>query len=135
MKAYTSVIKPLLIGLFLLQLSGCTGLAPVSGQVGASYSYSQLESLTADNRPVAVQQLIFKGRTAWQEGKFDAGLVALDRALRISPDDALIYYYLASIRKEQGALKLSASLAKRGLSMGYNPVLRQQLQALLASSS
>ena len=134
MKTSNGLLKLTALLLLFLQLSGCTGFSKVSGTAQAPLSYSQLELLTDGERPAAVQQLILQGRMAWQEGDIDTGLVALDRALRISPDDGLIYYYLAAIRKEQGEFQQSASLAKRGLSLAYNQELRRHLQALLASS-
>ncbi len=129
----TVKISPLSIVLFLVVfLSGCSGL---SGVQDVPMSFSHLEQLTSKKRPQAVQQLIRDGRESWTLGNMEKGLVTLNRALRISPDDALIYYYLASIRKQQGKLGMSVNLARRGLSLAYHPVLRNQLNGLLISLS
>ena len=96
--------------------------------------YVRLEELTRDGRPAAVHQLISSGRVAWQEGDTNEALQKFNRAMRISPNDGLIYFYLASISLEELDTQQAVSLARRGLSLSRNPVLRQQLEHLLSAA-
>ena len=108
------------MGLFIL--AGCSSIslepAPVE-ETKESYKY--LEQMTEYDRPAATRQLLVMGREAWMEGRTSESLQQLGRALRISPDDALIYYYMATVRREDGDKGEAATLARRGLFFSREP--------------
>ncbi|CAM3460837.1 tetratricopeptide repeat protein [Parendozoicomonas haliclonae] len=128
----------LLAAVGILALGGCsqfggTSVNPYSS-VSQTDNYAYLEKLTAEGRPAATGQLLSDGRIAWQDGDLNEALQKFSRALRISPDDGLIYYYLARIRKEEGEYGKAISLARRGLAFAHNPLLREHLDRLIAST-
>ncbi len=95
--------------------------------------YAGLEQLTAQGRPAATSELITSGRVAWQSGDTNEALQKFNRAMRISPSDGLIYYYLATISKEEFDYQKASTLARRGLSFSRHQVLREQLESLLST--
>lgn len=108
--------------------------APAVEEMFVPGDYARLEEITAEGRPAAVHQLLSSGRAAWQGGYTHAALQKFNRAIRIAPNDGLIYFYLASISLEELDVQKAASLARRGLSLSRNPVLRQQLEMLLSTA-
>ena len=113
-------------------LAGCsTNLVhlPLGSEQAVSYEY--LEQSTSQGRPGATSQLLKEGRKAWQAGNTPESLQKFGRALRISPDDGLVYFYLASVRQSNGEIGLARSLAQRGLFFSSEPVLRNELERMI----
>ena len=98
-------LRPLLLMLLAL-LSGCnmqTSFMPMqSTLLDDPAMLLQLEQEAAANQSVAVISLLKQSRQQWQEGNPDQGLVILHRALRINPDDPLVYYYMAMMQSALG---------------------------------
>ena len=113
-------------------LAGCSSSLikmPIGNEQVVSYEY--LEQATAADRPGATSQLLKEGREAWQAGNTAESLQKLGRALRISPDDGLVYFYLASVRQSTGDSALAKSLAQRGLFFAKEDVLRDELERMI----
>ncbi|WP_196221296.1 tetratricopeptide repeat protein [Sansalvadorimonas verongulae] len=113
-------------------LAGCSTSfvkMPLGDEQVVSYEY--LEQATSLGRPSATSQLLREGRKAWQAGNTAESLQKLGRALRISPDDGLVYFYLASVRESHGDIELARSLAQRGLFFSSESVLRDELERMI----
>lgn len=64
-----------------------------------------------DNEAVAV--LWERSRAAWSEGEEEQAIAALERAVRVTPDDPVLWSRLAEYRLEQGEAGTAENLAAR----------------------
>jgi len=116
-----------LLGAGLLLLAGC------------SISPSQPEGFevepTAEDAPQirpdpetnkAALALLSKARVAAQEGDLTVAEAQLERALRIEPQNAVLWHYMAKLRLHQGQLSQAAGLAAKSNSLDNG---NAQLQA------
>ena len=72
--------------------------------------------------------------TAVAQGELERAAALVERALRIEPRDAFLWYRLASIRAQQGRASEAAGFARRALSFSTSdPALTQQINALLGT--
>jgi tetratricopeptide (TPR) repeat protein len=79
-----------------------------------------------------VSTLLASVQAAVAAGELDRGAALGERALRISPRDAQLWYQLALIRTRQHRIDDAAGAAKRALSLaGRDAALQQQINALL----
>ena len=79
-----------------------------------------------------VSGLLASVQAAVAAGKLDQGAALSERALRISPRDAQLWYQLALIRYRQNRLDAAADAAKRARSLaGKDVALQQQINSLL----
>ncbi|MDR2212615.1 MAG: tetratricopeptide repeat protein, partial [Pseudomonadales bacterium] len=69
---------------------------------------------------------------AMQSGDFERAAALTERALRIRPREAALWYNLASIRYNQGRLQEAEGHAQRALSFSVLPAQRGDIEALLA---
>ncbi|MHB8534671.1 MAG: tetratricopeptide repeat protein [Sulfuricaulis sp.] len=91
-----------LTGFFLLMLallSGCTG------------SFLAPEQPVSDNS--AVVSLVGAAHASIVDGKFDAAVASLERALRIEPRNPALWQELAKLRLQQGQYQQAEGLAAR----------------------
>ena len=127
-------LRPLMV-LFLLLSGGCslqTSLMPLQATWSDNPSMLiRLEQETAIGRPAAVSSLLENGRQQWLAGNPDNGLVILHRALRISPDDPLVYYYMAMMQSALGEFHEASQLARRSLTLTDAPLLSEQVRLFL----
>ncbi|MDR0781266.1 MAG: tetratricopeptide repeat protein [Pseudomonadales bacterium] len=70
--------------------------------------------------------------TALQGGDFERAAALTERALRIRPRDAGLWYNLASIRLNQGRAQEAEGHAQRALSFSTDTAQRNAIEALLA---
>ncbi|MEI7948902.1 MAG: hypothetical protein WCI66_01495 [Gammaproteobacteria bacterium] len=76
--------------------------------------------------------LLVSVQAAVAAGKLDQGAALSERALRISPRDAQLWYQLALIRNRQNRLDDAAGAARRALSLAARDMgLLQQINDLL----
>ena len=127
-------LRPLLV-LFVLLAGGCS-LQPSLMPLQATWSddpamLARLEQETTVGRPAAVTSLLENSRQQWLGGNPDNGLVILHRALRISPDDPLVYYYMAMMQSALGEYHEASQLARRSLTLTDAPLLREQVHLFL----
>jgi tetratricopeptide (TPR) repeat protein len=84
--------------------------------------------------PSAALSLIKQAEIKEQEGDLAMAGAALERALRIAPNSAEIYYRLARVREAQGQHDQAVQFARRGLAQGADSELQAKLQALIAGN-
>jgi tetratricopeptide (TPR) repeat protein len=82
--------------------------------------------------PAAATPLDADITTAMQGGDFERAAALTERALRIRPRDATLWYNLASIRLNQGRAQEAEGHAQRALSFSTDPAQRNAIQSLLA---
>ncbi len=116
----------------LALLAGCQSFSPSTPESHAVVTdYKYLEIITSDTRPAATAQLLKDAREKFTASQYDESLQDLGRALRISPDDGLVYFYMALVRYRTGDYREAVSLTRRGLFFASQPMLRKELSALL----
>ncbi len=99
--------------LMLALLSGCAGLAPAP------------EQPVSDNS--AVLTLVSAARADIADGKSDAAVASLERALRIEPRNPALWQELAKLRLQQGQYQQAEGLAARSNGWaGNNKSLRAE---------
>lgn len=92
----------------------------------------------APSSPAAtpVSSLLASVQAAVAAGDFERGAAISERALRISPRDAQLWYQLALIRYRQNRFDEAANTAKRALALaGADSDLQRQINALLEQIS
>lgn len=92
-----------------------TGAAPmipgqnnVAAATNTAYQASQ-------NQTGAVQSLLDEANSAVKAGQLEKAATALNRAVRLEPNNASIWYDLAQIRLHQGKYEQSEQLAKKSI--------------------
>lgn len=70
-------------------------------------------------------------RAAMQSGDFERAAALTERALRIRPREATLWYNLASIRFNQGRMEEAEGHAQRALSFSTDPNQRREIETLL----
>ena len=119
-----------LVGLSLLLLVGCS----VSPQQPEGQQGFDLEPAAADQPQIrpspqtskAALALLAKARQAANEGQLSVAEAQLERALRIEPQNAVLWHYMAKLRLHQGQLSQAAGLAAKSNSLDQGDA---QLQA------
>ena len=119
-----------LVGLSLLLLVGCS----VSPQQPDDLQGFDLEPTVADQPQIrpspqtskAALALLAKARQAANEGQLSVAEAQLERALRIEPQNAVLWHYMAKLRLHQGQLSQAAGLAAKSNSLDQGD---PQLQA------
>lgn len=80
----------------------------------------------------AVLALLDSANQQSRSGKLDGASASLERALRIDPRNADIWYRLASVRLQQGQFGLASSLAAKSISLAGNDIdLIEQNEAII----
>jgi hypothetical protein len=82
--------------------------------------------------PAAATPLDADITAAMQGGDFERAAALTERALRIRPRDAALWYNLASIRFNQGRAPEAEGHAQRALSFSTDTAQRSAIEALLA---
>ncbi len=86
---------------------------------------SLIQIRPSDSSSPAVLSLLQKARTAAREGELEVAEVQLERALRIEPRNASLWYFMARLRLEQGRMEQAAGLAARSNSFEHDDLLLQ----------
>jgi hypothetical protein len=82
--------------------------------------------------PPATSPLDTDIRNAMQGGDFERAAALTERALRIRPREAALWYNLASIRLNQGRVQEAEGHAQRALSFSTDAAQRRDIEALLS---
>ena len=82
----------------------------------------------------AVDTLLARADTLASAGNSEAALAAAERALRMAPRDPRIYLQLASLRLQRGEHGQAEQLALKGLSLGPDDAVRDDLERVLRAS-
>lgn len=85
--------------------------------------------------PATASSTLLQGvDSAIAQGDLERAAALCERALRISPRDAMLWYKLASVRAQQGRSNEAEGFAQRALSYSSSDqTLEAQIQALLRS--
>lgn len=110
-----------LVGITLLLLAGCS----VSPPQPESQQGFDLEPAAADQPQIrpspqtskAALALLAKARDAANQGQLTVAEAQLERALRIEPQNAVLWHYMAKLRLHQGQLSQAAGLAAKSNSL------------------
>jgi predicted Zn-dependent protease len=104
-------------------LAGC-GLAPTTDHTTQAPAKDYVESgdskITLTTGNPAVRDLWAQAEQARKAGDYDNAALTLERILRISPDDAVIWSRLAEIRLLQGNSGQAENLAAKSNSMSLD---------------
>jgi tetratricopeptide (TPR) repeat protein len=119
-----------LVWISLLLLAGCS----VSPQQPEGEQGFDLEPAAGDQPQIrpspqtskAALALLAKARQAANEGQLSVAEAQLERALRIEPQNAVLWHYMAKLRLHQGRLSQAAGLAAKSNSLDHGD---PQLQA------
>ena len=109
------------VGITLLLLAGCS----VSPPQPESQQGFDLEPTAADQPQIhpspqtskAALALLAKARDAANQGQLSVAEAQLERALRIEPQNAVLWHYMAKLRLHQGQLSQAAGLAAKSNSL------------------
>jgi len=84
---------------------------------------------------MAIQQLLADAELSYQQGKIDNAVMTLERALRLAPRRAILFYKLAALRMHQGQFLQAENLAKKSelLAVGDYPLKRQNWLLIAAA--
>ena len=108
----------------MLVLAGCATRMPVTHVD----DWPGHETIAA---PSAVAALVKQASAQRQQRLYQEAIYTLERALRIAPDEPLIYQQMAWVRYEQQRYSEAEQLARRGLSLSHSEAQRQQFKMLL----
>jgi Tfp pilus assembly protein PilF len=111
----------------LVVLTGCS-VAPTQpeGFEVEPAAPDQTQIRPAPETSKAALALLDKARSAAQEGNLTVAEAQLERALRIEPQNAVLWHYMAKLRLHQGQLSQAAGLAAKSNSLDRGNL---QLQA------
>ncbi len=123
----TQKIHGLLLGAGLLLLAGCsiTPTQPEGFEVEPA-APDQPQIRPDPQTSKAALALLGKARAAAQEGNLTVAEAQLERAVRIEPQNAVLWHYMAKLRLHQGQLSQAAGLAAKSNSLDRD---NMQLQA------
>ncbi|MDR9435258.1 MAG: tetratricopeptide repeat protein [Thiohalophilus sp.] len=111
-----NMIRPFSLFLLIVLLGACAS-APDSGsglEVGEQPA-TQVRPATGTSRPVLA--LLEQANQAARQGELAVAEARLERALRIEPRNAVLWYYMAKLRLHQGRLEEAAGLAAKSNSL------------------
>lgn len=80
----------------------------------------------------AAEGLRLTAQKLQSEGKYKAAIVQLERAIKIAPQSALLYFDLAKVNYQLGALQKAEVFAKKALSLAPSKTLSADIKRLLA---
>lgn len=136
MKSYFQPIL-IFIAVILLAGQGCStarveeGSAPVeersSTAAGVDLGTRTQPGARSRTDSPAVAELLATARLDMEGGRHESAAATLERALRLEPKDALLWYRLALIRSTQGQWRQVLSLAQKSNSLAAGD-LKLQLQ-------
>jgi len=91
--------------------------------------------IKAQKNLAVINKLLTDAEKSIQQGKLFEAVSILERALRISPRNPVVFYRLATVRLEQGRFKLAENLAKKSeLLAEGNALLKQKNWLLIADA-
>lgn len=93
------------------------------------------ETAPAASENGAVLGLLDTAKSEMAQGRFEPAGASLERALRIEPQNAVLWAELAQVRLQQGQLEQAANLAtKSNVLAGTNRTLRAQNWRLISQA-
>jgi len=123
---------PLLLALGLAACASTPGHEAVSKARGPLDTNAAVEH-SVDNRAVAL--LWDKAERARRDNQLDEAVAALERALRLAPDDAVIWSRLAELRLQQRDYAVAENLAAKSNALAGNQRLLQYRNWLIIEAA
>ncbi|MHB1241727.1 MAG: tetratricopeptide repeat protein [Gammaproteobacteria bacterium] len=126
-----------------LLLSACTGVTPVPGEAprptptapGLREPPAPAPPAAALGRRAAVRALVVDAARKAQAGALEAAAASLERALRIQPDDPVLWQGLAKLRLQQNNYSQAEQLARRSLlAAGNRTAVAAQAWRIIAAA-
>lgn len=109
-------IRCLPLCLLIALLGGCAAVPePGPGLEVGEQRATQVRPAAGTSRPVLA--LIEQANRAARQGELAVAEARLERALRIEPRNAVLWYYMAKLRLHQGRLEEAAGLAAKSNSL------------------
>ncbi len=110
---YSGKMKKLLLSLCLstLLLGGCATKKPPGIDVPGDKPGQTI--LPSSKTSAAVIKLLNRARSATRNGDYQKAEVLLERTVRIEPENAVLWHYLAKLRLHQGRMKEAIGLAAK----------------------
>lgn len=136
-------LRSLLSGLVLLTMAGCAATpdGPVEQTTGAGAEEDAATTVEEDGTirysvPERTVALLWeRSEQARREQRLDDAIGSLERALRISPEDPVLWSRLAELRLQQGEPAVAENLAMRSNALaGDQPWLRHRNWLLIAEA-
>ena len=90
-------------------------MIPGQNNVAATTAGATNAYQASQNQTGAVQSLLDEANSAVKAGQLEKAATALNRAVRLEPNNASIWYDLAQIRLHQGKYEQSEQLAKKSI--------------------
>jgi tetratricopeptide (TPR) repeat protein len=124
------------LGLVVASLVACSAVQPLA----VPSSPPPAETTTgggdvAAPAPSASSALLDQSRAARAAGNYAAAAVALDRALRIAPNDPALWLEYGELRMAEGDYRQAATLARKSVSLaGENRAVRNAASDLIAGA-
>lgn len=103
----------------LLAACAAPGPQPGAGDPGEGPGHDSREAPPAATSDGVVDRLLVRARRAEQVGDLSGAEAALERAVRIAPRDAKLWYYMARLRMAQKAYPQAASMAAKSNSLAH----------------
>mgnify|MGYP001174087518 CR=1 FL=1 len=95
--------------------TGAAPMIPGQNNVAAATTGATNAYQASQNQTGAVQSLLDEANSAVKAGQLEKAATALNRAVRLEPNNASIWYDLAQIRLHQGKYEQSEQLAKKSI--------------------
>jgi hypothetical protein len=113
-----------------------SGPAPAQAPRVTAYRPPRQPEIARPPANLAVQQLQRRAEEQRRRGDHDAAVASLERALRIAPDDALLWHRLAGLRSDQGLHAMVTELAAKSntLAAPGDSALRRDNWRLIAQA-
>jgi len=102
--------------LIAANLSAC-GVLPTASSVSRGTPSVQREDGQSENLPSASSVLLAQSQTARTEGDFPAAVSAIERALRIDPNNAVLWLEFSEVRMAEGDFQQAEALARKSASL------------------
>lgn len=111
-----NTIRSLLpLSMLIALLGACTTVPEPGPEVGEPRATTQVRPGDGTSRPVLA--LLEQANRAARQGELAVAEARLERALRIEPRNAVLWYYMAKLRLHQGRLEEAAGLAAKSNSL------------------
>ena len=134
-------MKQVLVVLVFITISACVSLpATPTGTGGRSAGSSAGSSSTTGSSSVssagATTKLLEQSRVLLAAGEYGQATAAMERALRIEPNNPYLWIELGQIHLASGNSQQAAALAQKAMSMaGIDPGAQRAAQRLLEQAS
>lgn len=135
-KHFALSVRGACLGLVCAALSACAALSPSappgSRPAGAAARTDETEASSAQAINPASSALLAQSRADRAAGRLDDGEYSIERALRIDPNNPLLWIELAEIKLAQDDRNQAVEMARKALTLaGSDRSIRERADRLL----